>query len=283
MVNSMEEKKQVKLRAWVKIVILLIILIISTYFYARYINIKQFKVNEYPIVNNSIPSSFYGFKIVHISDIHYKVTTDYNDLKKIVTEINLLKPDVVILSGDLFNKNIKYTEKDYTDLTNILKKINCNIEKFAIKGDNDLKFDKWESIIEDSNFTNLNDTYKLIYYKSNDPILITGVSSNLKDNHMNILNAIENNYKFSILVMHEPDFISKTNYNLILAGHSLGGRIVIPFIGGIIKDKGATKYTNNYYKINNSDLYVSNGIGSNNIPYRFLNTPSINLYRLRNK
>ena len=282
--ETMDFKKHIKLRLWVKLVIFFSIIIFSTYFYARYISVKEFNVKEYPIVNKNIPSSFYGFKVVHISDIHYKVTTNYDDLKKIIKKINMLKPDIVILSGDLFNKHVKYTKKDYEDITKILSTINYTIEKFAIKGDNDLKIDEWDSIIENSNFTNLNDTYKLIYYKSNDPILITGISSNLKDNHMDLLKEIENNYRYSILVVHEPDYVdNKINYNLILAGHSLGGRIKIPYIGGIINDKGATKYNSDYYKLKRSELYISSGIGSNIYPFRFLNKPSINLYRLRNK
>lgn len=278
------KKKQFKLRIWVKIVFTLIILIFGTYFYSRYINTKGLIVKEYAIINKEIPSNFYGFKIVHISDIHYKVTTDLIDLENMVKEVNLLKPDIIIFTGDLFDKEIKYKEKDFEDLTNILKSIEFNIGKYAIKGDNDLKIDKWDEVISNSNFININDTYKLIYYKGTDPILITGISSNLKNNHMDILDSIENSYKYSILVIHEPDYITKdVNYNLILAGHSLNGRIIIPYVGGILKVKGGTKYTDEYYKLKNSDLYISSGIGSSIYPYRFLNKPSINLYRLRNK
>ena len=277
-------KKKLKLRLWVKLIIFFIFLGVLTFFYSRYINTKGLIVKEYSIINESIPSNFYGFKIVHFSDIHYKVTTDLVDLEYMVKEINLIKPDIVIFSGDLFDNNVKYSKKDYVDLTNIFKSINYNVGKYAIKGDQDLKYDVWDSIIDNSDFINLNDTYKLIYYEGNEPILISGVSSNLKDNHMDILDTIENNYKYSILVMHEPDFINKdTNYSLVLAGHTLNGRIVIPYIGGIIKDKGGAKYTNEYYKLKNSDLYISSGIGTSIYPYRFLNKPSINLYRLRNK
>ena len=278
------KKKQFKLRLWVKLVFILIILSCSLFFYSRYINTKGLRVKEYSIINSNIPSSFYGFKIVHFSDIHYKVTTDLTDLKQMVEKINVLKPDIVIFSGDIFDKEIKYTKKDYEDLTNIFKSINYNIGKFAIKGDNDIDNNNWDDIINNSDFTDLNDTYNLIYYKGNDPILITGISSNLKNNHMEVLNDIKNNHKYSILVLHEPDYIdSNTNYNLILAGHSLGGRINIPYIGGIIKDKGSITYYQDYYKLKNSDLYISSGIGTSIYKFRFLNMPSINLYRLRNK
>ena len=252
---------------------------------------KGLIVKEYSIVNSKIPNSFYGLKIIHISDIHYKVTTTKEELEEIVSEINLLKPDIVILSGDLFNKNINYTNKDYKNLTKILSNIDCNIGKYAIKGDNDLKIKKWEEIINESNFINLNDSYELIYSEGYDPILLTGVSSNIKKNHIkeninSIYAQINSKYNYSILVLHEPDYIDEIDYNkfnLILAGHSLNGQIKLPFIGSLIKPSGAKIYYDEYYELNNTKLFISGGLGTNEFKFRFNNKPSFNLYRLRNK
>ena len=93
-------------------------------------------------------------------------------------------------------------------------------------------------------------------------------------------------YNYSILVLHEPDYIEDFNYNdfnLILAGHSLGGNIKLPFIGGIVKNKGSKIYYDKYYELNDIKLYISGGIGTNNLKFRFNNRPSFNLYRLKNK
>lgn len=266
-------------------------IIILFFIYCRYIGTKGFKINEYNVINSNIPESFYGTKIVHISDIHYKSTTNYNDLKKIINKINLIKPDIVIISGDIFDDNIEYNEKDYENIKKILKKIDYKINKYAIKGEEDLNISKWEEIINDSDFTNLNDKYEYIYNEGLDPILIVGVSSNYKNNHM--LKSIQNsykeattNYKYSILIFHEPDCIDNIidlKFNLALSGHSHGGGIKLPIVGGIIKDKLAKKYYKNYYKIGNTDLYISSGIGTDKNKLRFRNKPSINLYRLRNK
>ena len=38
------------------------------------------------------------------------------------------------------------------------------IEKYAINGDNDIKFDEWTNIINNGNFKNLNNTYDTIQY-----------------------------------------------------------------------------------------------------------------------
>jgi len=281
----------IRVRPWVKITLVLIILISSLFLYSRYIGPKGLKVKEYAVVDSNIPSNFYGLKIVQISDIHYKVTTTKEDLVKIVKEINLLKPDIVVFTGDLFDSHIEYEEKDFKDLTDILKSINYEIDKYAIKGEDDLNVNSYDTIISDSNFINLNDSYDLIYSNGTEPILLVGISSNYKNNHIKstieeIYSKINIEYKYSILLLHEPDFINdidSSKFNLILAGHSHNGQVALPFIGGIIKDKYSKVYFDEDYELGKSKLFISSGIGTTKYKFRFLNKPSINLYRLRNK
>ena len=88
----------------------------------------------------------------------------------------------------------------------------------------------------------------------------------------------------TITLIHKPDEIKNLdNTNLVFAGHSLGGQIKLPFIGGLKKIDGASTYLDSYYQVNNKQLYISNGIGTQDISFRFYNTPSITLYRLYNK
>ncbi len=290
MYNNNGDDMHIRLRKWVKVLIFIIIICTLFFLYSRYIETNLFNIKEYPVVNSNIPSNFYGLKIVQISDIHYKSINDKKYLNKVVKKINLLKPDIVILSGDLFDSNIKYSKSDYEDLVNILKNINYNIGKYAIIGEED-NLDKWNYVIENSDFINLNDNFDFIYNEGLDPILLVGISSNYKNNHIKstmneIYSKINIDYKYSILVLHEPDFIDDINYNkfnLILAGHSHKGEIVLPFINGIIKKKYSSKYFDDYYNLDNTELYISSGLGTGKYKLRFLNPPSINFYRLRNK
>ena len=90
---------------------------------------------------------------------------------------------------------------------------------------------------------------------------------------------------YKILLMHEPDYIdSITNnkFDLALAGHSHSGQIRTPF-GPIILPEGAKKYHNSHYKVENTQLYISNGLGVSNYNFRLFNTPSYNIYRLIKK
>jgi len=289
--NWFGEYMKIRLKLWVKILLFIIISESLFMLYSRYIGTNGLKVKEYSVIDSKIPENFYGLKIIHLSDIHYKMTTSKKELEKVVNEINLLKPDIVILSGDLFNKDITYTKNDYDSLVELLSNINYNIGKYAIKGDNDLNIKKWENVIEESNFINLNNNYDFIYYNDTNPILLMGISSNIKRNHIktsinSINEQIKDEYGYSILLLHEPDYIDSIDYskfNLILSGHSLNGQIKLPFIGGIIKPMGAKVYYEEYYNLENTKLYISSGIGTNKFKFRFNNSPSFNFYRLRNK
>ena len=83
--------------------------------------------------------------------------------------------------------------------------------------------------------------------------------------------------------MHKPDTfddIKQYNFNLVLAGHSHNGQIRLPIYGAILTPKGAKKYYKPHYKIDNTDMYISSGIGNTVIDYRLFNRPSFNIYRL---
>lgn len=293
-----EEKKPFK-----KIGIVLSILFfgfISIILYGKLVGTTGLVVKEYKVVNSKIPSSFYGFKIVHMSDIHYGRTINKNELQNVVKNINLLKPDIVVLTGDLFDKEETLTAQDIKVITEELNKIKVTIGKFAITGDHDYGINQWSTILKDSNFVNLNDTYELIYKDGYAPILLAGMSTNLKgtknakdkiapiNDYIGTLNSSEDpnvpNYK--ILLMHEPDFVSditSKNYDLILAGHSHNGQVRLPMVGALSKWKGSKTYYDEYYHLGNTDFYISSGLGTTGFDFRLFNRPSINFYRLVNK
>lgn len=274
-----------------------IITIIATGFllYCRYIGTSGLKVKEYKITNSKIPESMHGLKIVHISDIHYGRITFEKELKKLVNKINLTKPDIVILSGDLMDENTKLTGEMADQMSNTLKEINATIGKYAIKGNHDYKLKQWDFILENSGFIDLDNTYDTIYKGSNDYILISGISTNLHGKEtVEEKMAATNQYlksiteenklpKYKILVLHEPDFIKEIDadsFDLILAGHSHNGQVRLPLIGALILPEGAKTYYEPYYRINNTDFYISSGIGVSTVNFRLFNRPSFNLYRL---
>lgn len=291
-----KKEKKVTWKKVLKFIFKATIIISCVLLYSRYISTSGLIIKEHKIYNSNIPDSFHGTKIVHVSDIHYGRTILKEELNKLVTSINELKPDIVIFTGDLIDKDTNLKEKDRKIIIEALNKIDTTINKYAITGNHDYQFEEYTSILLESNFINLDDNYDIVYNKSYEPIMIAGLKTYLSskksidDRMLNINTYISNNKdngpKFRILMMHEPDLIDDVqvdNFNLVLAGHSHNGQVRLPIIGATILPAKAKNYYDEYYKINDTDLYISSGVGTSTINFRFLNKPSVNLYRLVNK
>ena len=264
--------------------------------YAHFIEPKRLTVNDYIIKNEKITDNFNGFKIVQISDIHYGRMLDRADLAKIVKRINEYKPDIVVLTGDLIDRDTEMSKMVANVIASELSKIEAGVGKFAITGNHDYKFDEWDSIIKGGGFTNLNNTYETIYNGGYEQMVIAGISTTQYDDETiterakkatEYINSFEKDGPiFNILIMHEPDVIDKlenNKFNLILAGHTHGGQIRVPFYGAIVLPPDGKKYSDGHYSLENSDLYVSSGIGVSNVNFRLFDVPSFNVYRLISK
>lgn len=246
--------------------IILVLLIVSIILYSRFIGVKGLNVKEYNVINNTIPSSFNGFKIVHFSDLHYGNTTNLKDLKKLVKRINEYNPDIVLFSGDLLG-NEKINDEE---LINELNNIKFNIGAYYVTGLHDN--DETISILNKTSFVKIDDSNELIYYQGNEPINLIG-----------LINSYDNTLPYySITLTNSPTNIKKVNSNLILTGSTHGGQIKLPFIGGIIREEKHDYYRDDMYTLGAKTMYISNGLGSNKFKFRLFNHPSINVYRLYN-
>lgn len=272
-------KRKLKLK-W-KIIFIIIILVLAFFLSARFIGTKGLFIREYKIVNKNI-ESFYGLKVVHFTDLHYGMSVDDKVLENFVNNINKTKPDIVVFTGDLIDRDTTCTSEVSDTLIKYLSKIKSTYGNYYVNGNHDLVNPSFDNIMENSNFTSLNNTFDTIYNET-DNILISGMS--VKNSDIKYLDDIKDN-TYKIFLMHYPDNydkISSYNFDLILSGHSHNGQVRIPFIGSVITPENAKIYKDEYYKIDNTDMYISGGIGNSVINLRLFNKPSFNLYRIVDK
>ena len=248
-----------------KIIFSIILIILVLFLYGKFIEVNNFKINNYNIHSENIPDSFKDLKIVHFSDLLYESETSDKHLEDIVT-------------------NEEYTDDDYVKLKKFLNNMEASLYKYAVIGDNDnSKLDKYKDILYEANFNLLDNENMLFFYKDTTPINIIGLTNT--DNFATLLET-DVEYDYTLVITHKPDLIlNLTSYDIdtIISGHSLGGIIEIPFYGGIIKKDGAKTYINDYYKLNNTEIFISNGLGYEDFNFRLFNTPSINVYRFNNQ
>lgn len=285
--KKLKKEKTKKRKKLAKILLtLLIIVSIFILIWGKFIEPNILTTNDEKIINQNIPENFNNLKIVHFSDLHYGTSYNEHKLEKLIEKINNYKPDILVFSGDLIDKQYKANEKDIKTLIEYLSKLESKLGKYAVIGNHDYYNDNYENIMYDSNFTVLKNNYDTIYYKENKPILIYGLDNiTYGKPRLDTLN-MENidNIQYKIILLHEPDYIDEfvNNYdvNLILAGHSHNGQINIPKIKEVLLPPGSKTYYEKYYKVNNTDIYISNGVGNSTYDFRLFTPPSINVYRL---
>jgi predicted MPP superfamily phosphohydrolase len=262
-----------------KVLYSIIFIIILIIIYAFFIEVKLLKVNEINIIEDNI-ANYDGLKIVHISDVHYGTTIFNKELKRLEKEINKIKPDIILFTGDLIDMKTIINDEVKNNLTNFLTNINALYGKYAVSGNHDIN-DDYYTLLTNSNFIILNNKYDIIYNENNEKLLLAGINTN---EPINIINEIkEEELKYKILMLHEPDYVNEINkeyFNLITSGHSHNNQINI---GLKITPKGSRTYYKPHYKFNNTNMYISNGVGTSIIKARLFSVPSINFYRITKK
>ncbi|MGN1353163.1 MAG: metallophosphoesterase [Bacilli bacterium] len=269
--ETTKKKHQKRMKKIVKVISIILIISITILSYGMFIGSKYTFVNEHKITDKKIPNSFHGLKIVQISDLLYP-SLKSNDLDKLTKKINELKPDILVFTGNIKRNNYELTKKDITTLNKFFNSLNSNIKKYAIYGNNDN--DNLKLIFENTNFLILDNQEDIIYNGENESIKIIG----FKAKKLDFSNITKSN-DYTICLLSNPDKITKVSNTcqVVFSGETLGGEIKLPFTKGLDNHT----YHKNYYLINQTKLYINNGLG-NNYNLRLFNHPSINFYRLTN-
>ncbi len=276
----MEKEKKTNIISTIGFSIILLILLLI--FYSRYIGIKGLIVKETKIESTLLPSQYSGLKIVHFSDVFYGSTFNEKELEALVKKINSLKPDVIVFTGNLIFPSYNLKEEEKEKIIIELKKMSSTLGNYSIKGTYD---DEFVELMRDSDFTVLENKCEDIFYDSEMPIIICGVTD-ISGDLQSIYDFENPNDYYKIMITNKGDNsieLLKNDIapNLILAGNSLGGSVVLPFYGPLFLPKGSKNYYGYHYIKNETNIFISSGLGTNEYRFRFLNKPSFNLYRLK--
>lgn len=258
----------------------------GTYYYARKIEPALLGMHEETIHSAKIPQSFQNYKIIQFTDTHIGFQYSVEQFKELVKKINNEKPDIILFTGDLVDAPQSYNWN--RELTQTLSSLEAPDGKFWIYGNHDhggYGTEKVNDVLKESGFTLLQNEAVPIR-KENDRIHLAGLDDAMlgKPDFEKTFRDIDTD-SFTILLVHEPDYADKAaGYpaDVQLSGHSHGGQVRLPFIGHLYTPRYAEKYVKGTFQINDRlTLYVSKGIGTTRLPYRFLCKPEFNVYTLK--
>lgn len=270
----MRVKTKFKLKPKQMIFIAVFILLIT---YLVIGTFQGLQVTHYTYSNSKIPPAFDGFKIVQLSDFHCKTFGLHEE--PIIQVVADLQPDIIVITGD----TIDQYHQDLHTVEDLLAGITPIAPVYAVSGNHE--YDR------DSQYGTLMDLYARygVTYLDDSQVSITKDSSSfmlygLSADKMNILynrNAIvtPNSDQFSLVLYHysnQFDFFHNTGFDLVLAGHTHGGVIRLPIVGGVIGNDHTffPKYDAGVYKSGTTTMISNRGLGDESLK-RFYNRPEI--------
>lgn len=225
-------------------------------------------------------------RVIQLSDIQVNAYYTEHKLDKLVDKVNDLSPDVIVFTGDLFDNFSKYKAVDAVTLA--LSSLNASYGKYAVWGNRDYGGGAsrvYADIMSDSGFTLLKNEGVTITTTNGQELFIGGLDDALlgTPDISATLGQMGNDPDYRIILLHEPDLADRLetdSADLLLAGHSHGGQVRLPFIKSP-STALAEKYTAGFYDLSkNMKLYVNTGIGTSHIPVRFMVPPEIAVFNI---
>ncbi len=230
-----------------QLVIIFFFIQIPTIIYG-YINSKKIKTKKLLIESNLINKNI---KFVFISDVHIG-SNHPSSLKKLVSKINVLEFNFLVIGGDLIDSS-SFKINDLYEFKKIKKPI------FFVTGNHEYYIQNYNKHLKDLHKVGIktldNESIRL------GELNLIGLCDNITNkSKVAYVEKLSQKNSFNLLIVHKPSIWKKVskNANLMLSGHTHNGQI-FPF-NYVVK----LQFPQNYglYKNVNNYLYVSSGSGT---------------------
>ena len=241
-------------------------------------------VTNLPVRMPGLPAHLEGFRIVQLSDVHLGRIVRGARLEKIVNQVNVLQPDLIVITGDLVDAEPSHME----EMIPALRQLQGRYGVFAVTGNHEFfaGADQAQAYIERAGVTLLrnrwvtvDDDLQLIGRDDVIAARLTGVPAPTWDENLRGLDRT----KPAILLYHTPVTtlaeLEAHGIQLQLSGHTHQGQLW-PF-NFIVKCVFRTPYGR--FTDGKATIYVNRGIGTWGPPMRVLARPEITLVTLTGK
>ncbi|PKP52799.1 MAG: metallophosphoesterase [Bacteroidetes bacterium HGW-Bacteroidetes-1] len=244
---------------------------------AGHINAVHPTVTKVNIDTQVVTSDKKTLRIVMASDIHLGTIISTRRITKIVNKINSLKPDAVLLAGDIVDEDLAPVIRQ--NLGAILEKINAPLGVIGSTGNHEYIGGAEEAVayLTSHNINILRDTMiqltESVYVAGREDIESLRFGGNKRKALADIIADLPSD-KFLIVLDHQPRAITEAveaKANLVLSGHTHHGQMwPLNFI-----TSAAFPVSWGHKLFGDTHVYVSSGVGSWGPPVRIGNRPEI--------
>lgn len=239
----------------------------------------------------NLPTAFQGFRIAQISDIHLEEFTEPFFLERVVHHVNALAADMVLLTGDFVTHgslSFIVGQRAAHRCAEILSTLTCPL-RYACLGNHDTSVSAplVISSLAANGIPVLVDQHVPIE-RNGSRFWLCGVNDPATTNPRLDLAVPPLPGAPVILMAHEPDYADAVLQHprgklvdVILAGHTHGGQVRLPWLGALVLPPMGKNYAEGYFQIGHMQLYVNRGIGTVGVPFRLNCPPEITIFTLQ--
>lgn len=253
--------------------------------YARFIEPGRFDITHHDLTLPGLPAAFDGYRIVHLSDLHYGGVMSTRRMAEIAAHARAARPDMVAFTGDFVTAEKGF---DAAELTRFLRALYAPDGVFAVLGNHDHVGHRHAlrcALAEAGALELANSVHTL--RRGEAALHLAGVDSlyRKKARLDVVIEALPGDDAPVILLAHEPDIADMAaplgRFALQLSGHAHGGQIVLPFVTALGLPEHGRRYVNGLYVVRRMFVYANRGLGMTSAPLRFNCRPEIAVITLR--
>ncbi|SFG15078.1 hypothetical protein SAMN05216353_12527 [Halobacillus alkaliphilus] len=246
-----------------------------------------FKRKEKHITHKKIPENS-RLRMLQLSDLHNKVFGRSN--KKLLQTIEEAEADMVVITGDLVDRNTR----QWTQVFSLIERIVSVYQHvFYVTGNHEWDHPLTHPFLEglkERRVTVLRNEHTALQINDSLSINVVGIDD-VNSNREKVGQAFDgvDEQLYTILLSHSPDFVNEYKdqpADLILSGHTHGGKVKIPFVGSLVAPGQGLlpEYDHGMYRIGyNQLLYVDRGLGTSVVHVRFFNQSQISLIEVTHR
>jgi len=244
--------------------------------------------------------AFDGLRIAVLSDIHGGANAVTEEkLREIVEVTNAQEPDLIVILGDFVSQaradkpiQQRSLKMPVSTIADNLVGFRAPFGIFAVLGNHDGWYND-ENVAAELGRVGINvlQNQAAVIEKGNQRLRILGLRDHFKLSSPTAFDAeiapalSRSGDSGNLIVLeHSPDVFPEMlkmkppagDFNLMLAGHTHGGQVSFPIIGSlVVPSTYGQRYNRGHIRENGKDLFVTTGIGTSILPFRFLVPPEI--------
>lgn len=268
----------------------ILILITSVVVWSFLIEPNRLVIRNETISLNNWPKELDGLTIAVISDIHAgSWTIDDDKLRLLVERTNQLQPELIVILGDYLSKDSWTSERlEPEEFAPILKDLRAPLGVYSVLGNHDWWWNgqRVRSVLETNGIKVLED--EVVEVRTRGVSLWLVGLGDLWTRPQRIDGTIAKVPVDQPLIAltHNPDIFPRVSSRvpLLLAGHTHGGQVRLPFIGtAIVPSNYGDRYVGGLVFENNHHLFVTTGVGTSILPLRLGVPPEIALLTIKSE